>query len=96
MKRSLGIAALAVALAWGATAMPAAARENVNITLNPGGVAFGYSDGYWDRDHHWHKWQNRQEAQWYREHYHDHYYGWRHDRDHDQGWRQADRWWDHH
>jgi hypothetical protein len=57
-------------------------------------VAFAYQDGYWDRDHRWHRW-GRGEAAWYRAHYRDHYYGWRHDRDRrdrNHGWREQ-HWW---
>ena len=96
MKRRLSLAVLAVALSLGATSMPAAARDDVTISVNPGGIAFGYSDGYWDRAHHWHKWHSHADADWYRRHDREHYYAWRHDRDHDHGWRDADRWWDRH
>ena len=96
MRTSIKIALAAIALAGAplaATTQPASAE--VGISINPGGIAFGYSDGYWDRDHHWHNWRNRQDAQWYREHYHDHYYDHHHNRDHGDGWRN-DRWWDRH
>jgi hypothetical protein len=34
-----------------------------------GGIAFGYSDGYWDREHRWHGWRDAQEAAaWRAEH----------------------------
>ena len=77
-----------------AAALPAAAE--VNISIDPGSIAFGYSDGYWDRDHHWHKWHSPGDAAWYRSHYAEHYYDHHHDRDHEGGWRGDDRWWDHH
>ena len=96
MKQFIGLALIAGAVALGTPAMPVAARENVTISVNPGGIAFGYSDGYWDRDHHWHRWSNQADAEWYREHYRDHYYARRHDRARDHGWREADRWWDRH
>lgn len=87
------LAAIALAGAPVAASLPAAAE--VSISVDPNGIAFGYNDGYWDRDHHWHAWRNRREAEWYRDHYRDHYFAWRHDRDRDQGWRDADRWWEH-
>jgi len=90
------LVALALASMPVAASAPAAAAADFRITL--GNAAFGYSDGYWDRDRHWHKWRNREEARYFRDHFHDHYYAVRHDRDrrdHDQGWRN-DRWWDHH
>jgi hypothetical protein len=95
MRTTVKIALVAIALAGTPlmTSRPAAAE--VSISVNPGGIAFGYADGYWDRDHHWHAWRNKTDAQWYRDHYHDHYYAYRHDRDHGDGWRD-ERWWDHH
>ena len=75
---------------------PAAAAVNLGITL--GNAAFGYSDGYWDRDHQWHKWRNKAESQYFRTHYGEHYMAVRHDRDRkdrDKGWRN-ERWWEEH
>lgn len=93
VKLALALAACA-ALPVATMAPPAAAR-GVNVTVSPA-IAFGYSDGYWDRDHHWHPWQNRREAEaWQREHP-THYYNHRHDRDRDAGWHDNDRWWAHH
>jgi hypothetical protein len=98
MKHLVKGALIAIALA-GVPVMasvPAVAAADFSITL--GNAAFGYSDGYWDRDHHWHAWQNKAESQYFRNHYKDHYVAARHDHDrndHDQGWRN-DRWWDRH
>jgi hypothetical protein len=66
------------------------------ISIDPGGIAFGYRDGYWDRDHRWHGWRNEDEANWYRSHYREHYYDRRHEEEREHGWRDADRWWDRH
>jgi hypothetical protein len=98
MRHGIKAALVAVALAGGSLAAtaPAEAAENVTIAAGPGGIAFGYSDGYWDRDHHWHKWRNREEAAHWREENREHYFDRRHDRDHDQGWREGDRYWEHH
>ena len=74
---------------------PASAAADFSISL--GNAAFAYSDGYWDRDHHWHAWRNRAESEYFRSHFGEHYVNTRHDRDrrdHDQGWR-GERWWDH-
>jgi len=94
VKRTLVLAAFAAGLAYGAVA-PGPALAAVSITVNPDAIAFGYSDGYWDREHQWHRWPSRADAQWYRSHYKQHYYTHRHDRDHDQGWHESDRWWNH-
>lgn len=94
MRRTItfAIAALALAAAPLATIAPAAAAD-ATVSVNSGGIAFGYSDGYWDRDHQWHQWRDRDEAREWREHNKDHYYDRRHDEEKDAGWR-GERWWD--
>lgn len=96
MKRRIEVALVALALAGASltAGVPTAARADVRVSIDPGSIAFGYSDGYWDRDRRWHGWANRSDADWYREHYREHYYDRKHDGDRDQGWRSADRWWD--
>ena len=54
-------------------AAPANARAHVAVTFDFGNVAFGYTDGYWDRDHRWHRWRNAEERRRYRELYRAHY-----------------------
>ena len=84
--------ALALATAPVITAAPAAAAVDFSVSL--GNAAFGYSDGYWDRDHQWHTWRNRDEQRYFRTHYAEHYVNSKHDRDREhQGWRE-ERWWD--
>jgi hypothetical protein len=58
----------------------------VRLSFSVSDVMFAYEDGYWDRGHRWHAWRDQNEARWWRDHYHDRYYDWRHDRDPDQGW----------
>ena len=73
---------------------PAQAAVDFSVTL--GNSAFGYSDGYWDRDRRFHRWRNRDEAEYFRNTYGQHYYAYRHDRDRrdrDKGWRN-ERWWE--
>ena len=94
MKRTIQAMLVAVALTAPAFA-PLAAKADVSVTFNPGGVAYGYSDGYWDREHSWHRWPNATAAREWREHNRTHYYAYHHDRDHDMGWRN-DHWWDRH
>ena len=70
-------------------ATPTVAAVDFSISLGNG--AFGYSDGYWDRDHQWHVWRNAAEQRYFREHYGEHYADVRHDRDRNdrgQGWRE--------
>jgi hypothetical protein len=97
MRNSFTAAFAALAILAGASlavSTPAKA-DNVTVQVNPGGIAFGYSDGYWDQSHQWHAWENAQAAARYRDEHKDHYYAWRHDRDHDKGWRDNDTWWHH-
>jgi len=56
-------------------------------------IAYGYRDGWWDRWHRWHAWRSVGERNWWRDHYHDRYWDWHHDRDPDMGWHG---WHDHH
>lgn len=68
------IAALTTTLA----VMPAA-RAAVGISFDIGNVAVGYSDGYYDHDHHWHRWAHHADMQrWQHEHASD-WHNWRHD-----------------
>ena len=76
-------------------AVPALAA-NVTVGVGPGGIAFGYSDGYWDTGHRWHAWASAAEAAQWRAANRAHYYAWKHDRDPGAGWRDKDRWWEHH
>ena len=68
----------------------AQAGDNFSFSFDTGGVAFAYSDGYWDHDHQWHRWQNAREAREYRSRYAENYHGYRHTRDHDKGWHDSD------
>jgi hypothetical protein len=97
MSGTVRIALVALALSLGVLAAgPPATAQSVSVGINLGGIAFGFTDGYWDRDHHWHRWENARQAAAFRAQFHDHYYGWRHDRDEGQGWHSEDRWWEQH
>ena len=85
----------ALALALGGAVLPAQAAD-VTVAVGPPGIAFGYSDGYWDRTHNWHQWRDAQEAARWREQNREHYYARRHDAERDLGWREADRYWERH
>ena len=97
MKTSIKVALVTMSLIGGAFAVgqPAMA-DNVTVAVGPaGGVAFGYSDGYWDRAHNWHAWRNAEEAAAWRRENAEHYYDWHHDRDASMGWRE-EHWWERH
>lgn len=86
-----------VALAFAAMMLVSApAMADVTVGVSLPGIAFGYSDGYWDRDHHWHEWRNREEAERWRAENREHFFAWNHDRDHDQGWHETDHYWERH
>jgi hypothetical protein len=70
--------------------------QNVAVGVDGGGIAFGFNDGYWDRSHRWHGWRNREEAAQWRAENGAHYYAWRHTHRRYAGWRETDRWWEHH
>ncbi len=90
MRRSINAAYVALALAGASTLV-------AGCVVEPRGeVAFGYSDGYWDRNHQWHAWASDRDAASFRDSNHDHYYDRKHDQDRDQGWRDSDRYWEHH
>lgn len=96
MKAVMSIA-LAAALLGGASLATAPAQAaDVTVTVGQAPVvAFGYNDGYWDREHRWHAWRNREEMARWREANREHFYDRRHDREHDMGWR-SERWWERH
>jgi hypothetical protein len=74
----------------------ALAADNVTVGIGNGGVAFGYSDGYWDRGHQWHNWENKAATDRFRSENKDHYYDAKHDSAPGAGWRDSDRYWEHH
>jgi len=89
-------AALVAAILAAATLTPITrAHAAVSVQFDAGSVAFGYSDGYWDRDHHWHRWPSAAERNGWREHNRGHYYTHAHTHDRGAGWRDNDHWWGH-
>jgi hypothetical protein len=83
VKTTVFVFALSSATAFG---IGAASATDVHVTFDPGNVAYGYTDGYWTRDHHWHTWEKPEYVEIYRKHPGAHYYAYRHDRDRDMGW----------
>jgi hypothetical protein len=93
MLKTMKFALVALALASGSMTVAIPAKADVTVSIDPGSVAFGYEDGYWDRSHGWHAWPNHDAAVQYQTVNHDHYFGFKHDRDPDQGWRDHDTYW---
>ena len=100
MKSTIKIALIALAMGGSSLGalLPAVAADSVSVTTTTttGGIAFGYNDGYWDRAHTWHAWENEQAMTTWRTSNHDHYYEYKHDRDPDAGWREKEMYWDKH
>ena len=88
----LGTALVALSL----MAMPLTAQAGTSVGIDFGNIAFGYTDGYWDHDHHWHRWRHHADWERFREERREHAYEYRHDHDHDHGWHDNDRYWEHH
>lgn len=88
------VAAFSLALSAGATmhATPAKAA-GVSVQFDAGSVAFGLSDGYWDRDRNWHAWPNQSARNNWRARNKSHYTPHRHDRSPGWGWNDNKRWW---
>jgi hypothetical protein len=55
------------------------ANSAVGVAFDIGNVSVGYTDGYWDNQHHWHHWAHRADAAHYRAAHGDQYHAWRHD-----------------
>jgi hypothetical protein len=79
---AIGLAGATLAFAGSADA------AQIGVSVDVGNVAFGFQDGYWDRDHHWHHWRDQREARAYRHTAGSQYHSWRHDRDPDHGWQR--------
>jgi len=102
MKSTIKIALIALAVGGTSLAfnLPALAADSVTVTTTTavpsGGIAFGYNDGYWDRAHTWHAWENQEAVTTWRTTNTTHYYEYKHDRDPDGGWREKEMYWDKH
>jgi hypothetical protein len=84
MKTSWKILLAAAALSTASLAATApASAQPTSFSFRVGDVAFGYSDGYYDRYHRWHGWRNARERDWYRVNYGHSYRGYHH-----RGWRR--------
>lgn len=87
--------ALALTLSAGTIAHVTPAQAQVSVQFDAGNVAFGFSDGYWDRNRAWHPWPTQRARLNWQAQNRAHYYARRHDRSPGWGWRDSDRWWGH-
>ncbi|HEX4114063.1 MAG TPA: hypothetical protein VH020_16140 [Stellaceae bacterium] len=95
MTKTMTAALVALALAGGSLAVVPAKADSVTVTSTTGPV-FGYSDGYWDRGHAWHAWDNHDAMVTYQRTHHDHFYDSVHTTAPDMGWRTHDMYWETH
>jgi hypothetical protein len=72
-------AAALIAITGAALSLSGTANAAVGVSFDFGNVAVGYSDGYYDNDHHWHHWAHRGDAAHWRGMHADQYHSWRHD-----------------
>ena len=84
MKHSIKML-LAAGLLGGASLVAAApaTAQPLGFSFRVGNVGMAYSDGYYDRNRHWHAWRNTREREWYRANYARSFRGMRHDEDRD-------------
>jgi hypothetical protein len=98
VKNTLKSIAIALALTGAALtgANTAARADNVSVSFHLGDVAIGFSDGYWDHDHHWHRWHSSRHRHAYEHAHGSEYYAYRHTRVANNGWHdRGDHHWDH-
>jgi len=72
------IAAAVIAIAGATLGISGTASAAPHVTFDFGNVTLGYSDGYYDRDHRWHRWAHRADMQRWQHDHGDMYHGWRH------------------
>jgi len=87
-------ALVAALLAAGALTPLTSVHAAVSVHFDAGNVAFGYSDGYWDRAKQWHRWPSSAARNDWRAHNRAHYYSRTHTHTNGWGWRD-DHWWEH-
>ena len=78
MRITLKSTTIATALAI-ATVASADLATAAGVTFDIGNVAIGYSDGYYDNNHSWHRWAHPADSRHYRAAHKDQYHTWRHD-----------------
>jgi len=82
---------MASAIALGLAFTAGSAFAQGVVVFNPGDVAYGYTDGYWTRDHVWHTWEKPEYVEVYRKYPGARYHEWVHTRDPDMGWVEIHR-----
>jgi hypothetical protein len=68
----------AILTVLGSALAVSSANAAVTVGFDIGNVALGYSDGYYDSGHHWHKWRHHADLEQYRTAHADSYHEWRH------------------
>lgn len=76
----------AILTVFGSALAFSSANAAVTVGFDIGNVAIGYSDGYYDGGHHWHRWRHHSDQVRFRQAHADMYHQWRHNdrRHHDE------------
>ncbi|HKD49141.1 MAG TPA: hypothetical protein VKB67_15750 [Rhizomicrobium sp.] len=76
----------AMLTALGSALAVSSAHAAITARFDIGNVAIGYTDGYYDNDHHWHHWRHHADLEQFRASHGDMYHEWRHNdrRHHDE------------
>ena len=69
----------AILTVLGSALAVSSANAAVTVGFDIGNVALGYSDGYYDNDHHFHRWAHRADMNAWRSAHGEGYHAWRHD-----------------
>jgi hypothetical protein len=93
--RNTQAALVAALLAASALTPMTAAHAAVTVQFDAGNVAFGYSDGYWDRSKQWHRWPSTAARTDWRAHNRTHYSSQAHTHANGWGWNDSNHWWEH-
>jgi hypothetical protein len=78
MTKNLKIA-LAATLLLGSVSAGAGSANAAGIGFRIGDVSIGYSDGYYDTHHRWHRWARHEDMDAWRQAHAEGYHDWRHD-----------------
>ena len=93
MKVLMSMAVAAAILGGAALVTGPANAADVTVAVGQAPVvAFGYNDGYWDREHKWHDWRNHEEMSRWQTENHDHFYEKKHVELPNGGWREERYW----
>ena len=68
----------AILAVLGSALAVSSAHAAVTVRFDMGNVKMGYTDGYYDNDHRWHRWRRHADLDAWRQAHADAYHEWRH------------------